>query len=539
MADFSAKGDTMADIMTAETASCCVMGRKQLMEYPWITAPDFDASGTDESPTDWRPGVRVAVVRTSALPWGAMTVLVAVLLLGLIACGGALGAINDAAMTGLKVSVVVAGLLAGCYAALVLACHLLLADGETVIDWNEGTILHRRNRSQNTYPLDQLTEIRIAPQPDPNPEIAEVQLVVGGPLVPLLTTYRCDSTEQACRSVAVAARHLATTLNVPLVAPPNIPLDDVTKDDRAWSDEYVDTGNWTLMSMRAAERNGDSDAAARHRREAIDYFDIANRIDPSNPAPLLELGKLSDDGDANKQAVEMALAAAPDSPEALIELAKIQDRDGEFELAQQSYDRAVSIDRCVDTLQARALFFQFNERFHEAVNDFDDAMERAGDDDERAHLLGLRSDCYRDWFESSGNQRYLKRAIDDARENVALDPEQSNSLANLLIDAEEYTEAIAILDDWIMNEGEDTYVFGLLGRAFLQQGIDMDSAIFHLTRAIEIEEAAPPISDPGWQDIQRRSLSHLYSLRSEAHQKNKDSEASRRDIETSRKLDPR
>ncbi|MCS7466653.1 hypothetical protein NZK35_08360 [Stieleria sp. ICT_E10.1] len=90
-----------------------------------------------------------------------------------------------------------------------------------------------------------------------------------------------------------------------------------------------------------------------------------------------------------------------------------------------------------------------------------------------------------------------------------------------------------------MNEGDDTDVFGLLGRAFLQQGIDMDSAIFHLTRAIEIEEAAPQTSAPQWRDIQRRSLSHLYSLRSEAHNSNEDFEASRRDNETARELNPR
>ncbi|PAY17808.1 hypothetical protein CKO51_19105 [Rhodopirellula sp. SM50] len=503
-----------------------------------IIAPDFETSQMQQLPTDWRPGVRVSVVTTNAFPLGAASVVIAVLLLGLIACSGVVGTINGAGMKGLIFGGVIAAVLAGCYAALVLAARLLLPEVETVIDWTQNSIVHRRNRSQETFPLDQLTEIRVTPWPDPNQGIVEVQLAVGDRSIPLLTTDHCETTEQACRLVAVAARHLATVTNTRLVAPPEIPLNDMTCDDRAWSDAYVSTGSTAVAMMRMAERAGNSDEAERHRREAMDYFDIANRIDPGNPAPLLKLGELSGDGEAGKRAVEQALAADPDSPDALIQLAKIQDRDGDTDLAKQNYDRAVSIDRCVETLQARALFFQINDRFDEAVNDFDDAMERASDDDERASLLDMRSDCYREWFDSSDDRRHLERAIKDARKAVSLDPDQSRNLANLLIDAEEYTEAIEILDDWIMNEEEDAYVFGLLGRAFLRQGIDMDSAIFHLTRAIEIEEAAPQISDPGWQDMQRRSLSYLYSLRSEAHQKNKDSEASRRDIETSRKLDP-
>ncbi len=503
-----------------------------------IIAPDFDTSQIQQSPTDWRPGVRVSVVAIKAFPLGAATVFVAVLLLGLIACSGVLGTINGAAITGLKTGGVIAAVLAGCYAALVLAIHLLLPEVETVIDWTQNSILHRRNRSQETFPLDQLTAIRITPSPAPNQGIVELQLVVCEQSVPLLTTFRCESTEQACRLVAVAARHLATVTNTRLVAPPDIPLNDMTHDERAWSDGYVSTGTTALAMMRMAERAGNSDEAERHRREAMDYFDIANRIDPGNPAPLLQLGELSDDADAGKRAVEQALAADPDSPDALIQLAKIQDRDGDTDLAKQTYDRAVSIDRSVDTLQARALFFQINDRFDEAVNDLDDAMERASDDDERATLLDARSNCYHDWFESSDDRRYLERAIKDARESVSLDPGQSSNLASLLIDAKEYTEAIAILDDQIMNEGDDATVFGLLGQAFLRQGIDMDSAIFHLTRAIEIEEAAPPTSSTEWRGIQRRSLSSLYSLRSEAHNNNDDFEASRRDIETAREMNP-
>ncbi|MDV6030559.1 MAG: hypothetical protein F9B45_10725 [Phycisphaera sp. RhM] len=508
------------------------------MVHQAIIAPDFETSQMQQLPTDWRPGVRVSVVTIKAFPLGAASVVIAVLLLGLIACSGVVGTINGAGMTGLIFGGVIAAVLAVCFAALVLAIELLLPEVETVVDWTQNTIIHRRNRSQESFPLDQLTEIRVTPWPDPNQGIVEVQMTVGDRPIPLLTTDRCETTEQACRLVAVAARHLATVSNTRLVAPPEIPLNDMTRDVRAWSDGYVDTGTTAVAMMRMAERAGNSDEADRHRREAMDYFDIANRIDPGNPAPLLKLGELSGDVETGKRAVEQALAADPDSPDALIQLAKIQDRDGDTVLAKQNYDRAVSIDRCVETLLARALFFQINDRFDEAVNDFDDAMERASDDDERASLLDMRSDCYRDWFHSSDDRRHLERAIKDARQAVSLDPDQSRNLASLLIDAEDYTEAIAILDDQIINEGEAPHVFGLLGRAFLQQGIDMDSAIFHLTRAIEIEEAAPRTSSPQWRDIQRRSLSHLYTLRSEAHNRNDDFEAARRDIETARELNP-
>ncbi|QDV84533.1 hypothetical protein [Planctomycetes bacterium TBK1r] len=508
------------------------------MAHQVIIAPDFETSQMQQLPTDWRPGVRVSVVTIKAFPLGAASVVIAVLLVGLIACSGVVGTINGAGMTGLIFGGVIAAVLAVCYAALVLAIELLLPEVETVVDWTQNTIVHRRNRSQETFPLDQLTELRITPLPEPNQNSVELQLVVGDRSIPLLTTDRCESTEQACRLVAVAGRHLATVTHTRLVAPPEIPLNDMTRDARAWSDGYVSTGATAVAMMRMAENAGNSDEAERHRREAMDYFDIANRIDPDNPAPLLKLGELSGDADAGKRAVEQALAADPDSPDALIQLAKIQDRDGDTDLAKQNYDRAVSIDRCVETLQARALFFQIHDRFDEAVNDFDDAMERVSDDDERASLLDMRSDCYRDWFHSSDDRRHLERAIKDARKTVSLHPDHSRNLASLLIDAEEYTEAIAILDDQIMNEEEDSYVFGLLGRAFLQQGIDMDSAIFHLTRAIEIEEAAPPTSTPQWRDIQRRSLSYLYTLRSEAHNSNEDVEASRRDMEMARELNP-
>jgi tetratricopeptide (TPR) repeat protein len=107
----------------------------------------------------------------------------------------------------------------------------------------------------------------------------------------------------------------------------------------------------------------------------------------------------------------------------------------------------------------------------------------------------------------------------------------------LLIAAESFTEAIATLDD-LISDGDDSYAYSLRGRAFLEQGVDMDSAVCDFTRAIELDEALPETSDPQWKDSQKRSLAYLYSLRGEAHEKNGALEKARRDAEKSRELDP-
>uniref|UniRef100_UPI00356B263B hypothetical protein n=1 Tax=Stieleria sp. TaxID=2795976 RepID=UPI00356B263B len=131
------------------------------MAHQVIIAPDFETTQMQQLPTDWRPGVRVSVVTIKAFPLGAASVVIAVLLLGLIACSGVVGTINGAGMTGLIFGGVIAAVLAVCYAALVLAIELLLPEVETVVDWTQNTIVHRRNRSQETFPLGQLTELRI------------------------------------------------------------------------------------------------------------------------------------------------------------------------------------------------------------------------------------------------------------------------------------------------------------------------------------------------------------------------------------------
>jgi hypothetical protein len=104
-----------------------------------------------------------------------------------------------------------------------------------------------------------------------------------------------------------------------------------------------------------------------------------------------------------------------------------------------------------------------------------------------------------------------------------------------LIEAGSYGEAIETLDDLISDD--DAYLFGLRGRAFLAQGLDVSSAIRDFTRAIKLEESKPDSSDPEWSRTQKQCLSYLYDLRSEAHEKNGAYQKARLDSETSHQLD--
>lgn len=500
-----------------------------------VMPPDFDAIRCLGIPKDWRPGVRVAVLDVGLGPGWRMTVKVAVLMMIVLACGAVLGAIRGNLPASLTTSGMIAMVSGGCYGAFFIFCRLTMPETETVIDWKENKVMYRRGRLWKSYPVDQLNDVRVNQKSEAQGIQMSLQLAVGQRQIPLLASDHCSTAETAYKCLGIAANHLATSLDVPLVVPPGIDPASVNIDPRKWSDGYVKMGTTARMMMQSAEMKGNASEAGQHRREAMDYFDIANRIDPSNSSPLLEIAGLSKDRKFSEEALHMAVTNDPDSPEALIQRGRMHGWQGRGHLGKQDHDQAIRLDRRAGTLKARAEFHELHENYVEAIRDFNDAIELADDEDRLESLLDARADCYKHWYYDTEDRHYLDLALADVRQAVAIDPEMNISLCQLLIEVGSYSEAIETLDKMITDD--DAYLIGLRGRAYLEQGLDIKLAVRDFTQAIKLEESKPESSDPDWMRMQHQCLSYLYQLRSEAYDKSGDYDKSKRDCERSEQFD--
>ena len=315
------------------------------------------------------------------------------------------------------------------------------------------------------------------PAPPPLSEVAAEQLYQSGDLAGAAALYR---------RLAVAASEAGERMRLLVLA--------------AWLEHQIGNsgGAYDLLLQGLADVPDHAFAAQNFDQPFVDlYVRAREHVLHERRQRAGELVRRShaeiEAGDLERARATLAQAItlAPDNAFALFNLALVEMRDGRRDEAIAGFERLVSLEAGrpgsvppevrSPTLATLGLLYYEKDFLDEARRFLDEATALDPDSARTWNNLGLT-------LRRQGDAAGAERAFRRARELAPADPQPANNLGLLLIAAERWTEAVAVLADATARAADNAAAWLNLGLAQRGAG-DRAAAVRALERALALDEA--------------------------------------------------